>query len=834
VAFVFTRAIAYAPLVPFAVAATIGIVVDRYSEISSMSWLVLAASGILLGILAARKNPRLAMAGLWICSGGLAGAHHHSWRNDFPANDIGQLAAIEPKLVRVRGTLVEEPVFRKRGPANVLVGRPASESTVTVFDVREVEFGTNWAPSSGRIRLSVEGQLTGLHIGDEVEIVGLLSQPSGPMNPGEWDYPSRLRDDRIRAELRVPHSQSAVVRLNPGPWGFNRVLSSFRSWGQRGIIQTLDPPESSIANALLLGDPAAMSADEWDRFVRTGVIHVLVISGQHLVILGAFFWFVLRILGVRRKPAAIIVAVALLGYAQMTGGRPSAMRAAIMVCCLSGGVLLRRRPLHANTFALAWMIVLGLNPTDLFSQGFQLSFLCVAVLYWIIPRWIQPRKLTPLEQLIDESRTMPERTIRSAIRLIGRAYLASLILCIATAPPIMYWQNIVSPAGVLVGPLAILLTTWALFTGFMLILLWPLTPIASPFAWLTTQSLYLCDQLIMQAEKIPFGYLYVGSLPLWWLVGYYAIGGIWMLINVPERSRAVPEFIRPRYFLAILACWSILGLLVGLARPKPDELRVTFLAVDHGCCAVIEAPDGRVLLYDAGATVGPNVTKRRIAPFLWSRGIRRIDEVFISHADLDHFNGLPALLDRFPVGQITLTPSFSEKSGGGVRMALESFASRGVAIRTARQGDQFTTGDLVIDVLHPPGDGPVGVENVRSMVLLLRHRGHTILLTGDLEEAGLDQVMATPAPAIDVLMAPHHGSGKNAETLAKWAKPRLVVSSQGRTDAGKAEAVYTKMGVPYWSTWPDGAVTIRSHSTGLIAESFATSKRTVVRSGSGE
>ena len=89
-------------------------------------------------------------------------------------------------------------------------------------------------------------------------------------------------------------------------------------------------------------------------------------------------------------------------------------------------------------------------------------------------------------------------------------------------------------------------------------------------------------------------------------------------------------------------------------------------------------------------------------------------------------------------------------------------------------------------MLHPPENGPAGVENVRSMVLLVRHRGHSLLLTGDLEGAGIEQIKSGPAPAIDVLLTPHHGSGVPAEGIADWAHPRLVVSSQGRTDAGKA------------------------------------------------
>src|SRR4029453_4464375 len=110
-----------------------------------------------------------------------------------------------------------------------------------------------------------------------------------------------------------------------------------------------------------------------------------------------FLWFILRVLGIRRKWAALIVALVLLTYALMTGGRPSAMRAAVIACAFCGGILLRARVLPANTFALAWLVVLAINPTDLFTAGFQLSFLCVAVLIWGIPRWFPPRELDPLQ-----------------------------------------------------------------------------------------------------------------------------------------------------------------------------------------------------------------------------------------------------------------------------------------------------------------------------------------------------------------------------------------------------------------------------------------------------
>jgi competence protein ComEC len=849
----------YAPLLPFALAATVGIVVDRYIGFASVNWLIPSCVGVAIWLAAFKRNEITAQCGLWICCFGIAGAHHHHWQNDFSADDIGHIASVEPRLVRIRGTLDDEPTVYGRSKDNPLVSRPQADYTTSILRVTAIESGSRWIDASGKARLTVAGTLSDIHIGDEIEATGWLSQPSGPLNPGERDLTERTRAQRIRADVRVQHSADGVVRLNSGDWAVDKAIASLRGWCQRGIRESLEKEDRSIASALLLGDNAAMSADEWDRYVRTGVIHVLAISGQHLVILGAFLWFTLRLFGVRRRTAATIVALVLLTYAMMTGWRPSAARAAIMACSYCGAILLRVNPARtntyavsafvkappgsagmrpipfaANTFSLAWLVVLGFNPTDLFTAGFQLSFLCVALLFWGIPVWFPRRERTPLEQLIDESRSIPEHIARAGLRAIGRTYLISLILGIATAPLIAYWQNIISPAGIVIGPPAILLTTIALIAGFLLLLLWPLGPIASPLAWIAGQAIWACDTIVHWASRLPGGFWYIGTLPTWWVVGFYAIGICWMFADASGLSQVWSPLRNRRALLISLATWTVLGLGFGLARPDSDDLRVTVLAVDHGSCVVIETPDGRVLLYDAGATAGPDVTKRHIAPFLWSRGIRRIDEVFISHADLDHFNGLPALLDRFRVGRISLNPSFAEKPSAGVRETMAAIERRGVPVRIVRQGDQLAAGDVQIDVLHPGTLGPDGVENVRSLVVLLRHRGHSLLLTGDVEGVGVEQLTTQPAPRVDVLLTPHHGAGPPAEAMAVWARPLLVVSSQGRNDAGKADAIFQKRNVPYWPTWPNGAITIRSHSTGLVAESFATSKRMVVRAGSGE
>src|SRR5262249_8666666 len=153
------------------------------------------------------------------------------------------------------------------------------------------------------------------------------------------------------------------------------------------------------------------------------------------------------------------------------------------------------------------------------------------------------------------------------------------------------------------------------------------------------------------------------------------------------------------------------------------------------------------------------------------------DEVFVTHADLDHFNGLPALLERFHVGRVNLTPTFAAKPTPGVHEVLQQLERDSIPTRIVDAGDRFSAGDVEFTVLHPPANGPPGPENARSLVLLIRHNDHSIVLTGDLDLEGRARVMMHPALQIEVWMAPHHG-GRTASPpeLAAWARPTLVVA----------------------------------------------------------
>ncbi len=812
-----------APLVPFALAASAGLIADRYVGVPFDAALLASGAAVVAWFALQGRSP-IAIGLLWFAVAGAAAAHHHGHRHRFPPDDIGAVADETPHPVKLRGVILEEPILRKRNP-DPLAPIHRTETESFLLEVNSLAAESSWRSASGVVQVRVERdpeQPFAVRCGGTVEVVGQLSRPRPPGSPGERDATAVALDKQLRGEVRVSNGPAGVVRIAAGGWSLSRAIAVVRGYGTRVLKESLPTSDAGVARALLLGDGSGMERAEWEAFVRTGVVHVLVISGQHLAILGGVVWFLCLALAVPNRRAAWVVAAVVVAYAVVTGLRPSSTRAAVMVSAVCGAVILRR-PMHtANSFALAWLVVLMFDPTEPFDLGCRLSFLSVFVLVWGCSRWLKPRPLSPLDQLIDESRPPWVRTVRAVGRAVFGLFAVNAILTAVNAPLLMAEVNVVSPVSLLVGPLLVLVSSVALVAGFALLLVAPIPLLNDAAALVTRFSLQTCDALVNVAADVPGGSVYVCGLPAWWLVGLYLLVAGVVLVKWNDGKR----------LLAGLAIWLVVAFVIPDDRPA-DELRVAFLSVGHGACVVLETPDGRCLMYDAGTTTGPDAVRRVIAPYLWHRGHRRIDELFLSHADADHFNGIDELLKRFAVGRVTMTPSFAEKPTAEVAAGMLAVRKRGVEVRVAVAGDRFTAGDVALDVLHPPPGNFGTVENERSLVLLVRHAGHSILLTGDLEKAGTGRVLGLPPVPADVLLAPHHGSAAAfPDALRRWATPKLVAVSRGNLYSNTVADGIGGPGVPVWDTHTFGTVTVRSHRSGLVADTFRTGEsRVIVRGG---
>ncbi|MFO0929511.1 MAG: ComEC/Rec2 family competence protein [Gemmataceae bacterium] len=770
------------PLVSVAAAFTVGLVVDRVSGVDFRFALLVAACG-LLGFVVAHGKPPLALLYLAGAIAALGAALHHYHRDLCDPSDVGLLADDRPRPVRLRGVLLEEPRRLPSPPSSPLRSIPADRSAAVIVQATGLGDGAGSRPIGGRVRVLVSGPpqlgqadlLTELHAGDRVEVCGRLVAVPVPANPGEFDASAYWRDRGVRALLQVRHGDDAVVRLERGwAWSPAGWLGVARTRAHRLLDACLagtGERTTALARALLLGEGAPMTNDDWAKYVRTGVVHVLAISGQHLVVVAFFLWTALRAVGVRQRRAAVIVAAVLAGYALLTGGRPPALRSAVGSCAVCAGLILRRPVLPGNTLALGWLTVGLLQPGDLFDTGCQLSFLSVAVLCWGTD-WLTRRETDPLDRMVQGARPLWLRIVHGGFRGVYEMYAISFVIWIAILPLVVYHTGMLPTAVLLLGPPLTVLTSIALFLGFVVLALggWA-GPLAVVPAWLLAGCMAGCEWLVDRADAWPT-HVHVGGLGVGWVVAFYLV--LLAVLTEPALRR------RWRWFAPLAPVWLCLVLVPGPARQPAGELRCTFLAVGHGGCVVLELPDGRTLLYDAGSLRGPDVATRTVAPFLWARGIRRVDEVVLSHADLDHFNALAWLAERCAIGRVLCSETFAARANAATAHTLRELDRRGVRLETVRAGDRLTAGAATLDVLHPPAGFYHGTENARSVVLRVSHYSSVLLLTGDLEGDGLASLLRRVAQRADVLQVPHHGSAAvDHAALAAWCRPRLVVSCQG-------------------------------------------------------
>jgi competence protein ComEC len=196
--------------------------------------------------------------------------------------------------------------------------------------------------------------------------------------------------------------------------------------------------------------------------------------------------------------------------------------------------------------------------------------------------------------------------------------------------------------------------------------------------------LQLLELFVVQAELVPGGHSWLPSPPPSWIVTFYLLLATHLLINnLSIRHRMITA--------ALLLTWIATGILVIVQPPSrlwlPAKLDCTFIAVGHGTCVLIQTPSGSAWLYDAGCLGNPDAAARRISAVLWSRGIWQLDGVFLSHADADHYNGLPILLERFDIAEVIVSPGMFQQAAPALQDLHDALLSCGTQLRTVAAGD---------------------------------------------------------------------------------------------------------------------------------------------------
>lgn len=804
---------------PVALAVIAGIIVDRHAgDLGTRGAWALLAMGLALLAVVVRRWPRISRPAFLTALMALAaGWHHHRW-SDLPPNDLARLVDETPRPAWLEGAFLRQPEFHTPDRHD---DTGYSQTVIAITAVRD---GKSWRAVSGRARVTIAGNAAHLPAGTLLRAAGMLASIAGPTNPGEADFRDSLRSEGVRLRLSIGDLDSIQVVPDRPIWHGRRWLESARSWAHDRLTGQFPPRTAPLGAALLLGRRAAIDPEVHDQFLRTGTLHLLAISGMHLQVMSLALGTACLALGMRPRSAAVAVLVATLGYAILVGPLPSAVRSASMTAIACIAILLGRPWRTANALALAALVNLAWDPTDLFDIGCQLSYLCVITLFWAVPpiSRLLERRLSPLDQLERAFEPAWRSGLRRATEWIVQGLIASLVIWVVTLPLVVLRFHLISPIVVLLNiPLVPLTSATLVLAGMTLALaaVWP--PLGGPTAWAGGALLELTQRIVNWGVQQPWGHVFAPSpSPVIVLCLY----GLFLSLVVLGTNWRGP---RRRLALGAFGAWGLvvpaLALVPVPATPSPPEMEV--LNVGHGLAILVRSGTGRTMLYDCGKMRDPGVGRKRIAPALWAREVRRLDLVVLSHADSDHYNGLADVLDRFAVAEILVPPGFQGPEGSETARLLEMARARGARVREVMAQDQIDLGpELTATVLHPSNELPTdATDNARSIVIDLARGGRHVLLTGDLEEDGLLMLALGPRRPIDVLLAPHHGGRlANPDWFYDWARPRLVVVSQDRPppDTNDPLGFLGPAGVPCLRTWEQGAIRLIWGESGLALATF--------------
>ncbi|WP_373649747.1 ComEC/Rec2 family competence protein [Schlesneria sp. DSM 10557] len=814
------------PAIVIAVTASLGILADRAFPLPLDLWLGLTSACALcwLGLYRGRcRWPAVLMLVLsWFC---LAAAWHHYRWNCRAENDIANSATNEPAVACVVGKIIQAPWIVHQ-PASNLTSWQNPDQTCFLLECRSLALNvTDSLTVSGTLRVSVQGAITTLELGDLLRMTGKLALPLEPSNPGDFDQRKFLQSQGVFSVFRTDHADGVeVVGRERTVWDWLLVFrGGLRTRAETLIATWLTPETAPVAQAMLLGSRVQIDEETRRAFRESGMLHVLAISGMNVGLLWSWLWSLSRWLGRSAATSTWIVLIALPVYAMVTDANPPIVRATVVAVIVAFGKLLGRSGSVGNSLALAGLSVLAWNPTDLFNTGAQLSFLAVfAILHAM--QWLSlVRQQT---EVFSEEAPLPKSYLTALGGKFLRAAIDATVVGFAvwglTSPLIAREFHLVSPVGSLLTVLLVLPMTIMFWVGYSFLLLGVVW--SSLFGWLGV----IFDQFLRgflwsvhTGARMDAGHVYVPSPPLWWLTGFYAL--TLLPLVVIKRSRWGPA-------LSVRAglSWIVIGLTWELVRPPERGVTCTFISVGHGLSVLIECPNGRTALYDAGSMVGGASVARTISQALWTTGRSRLDAVIVSHADGDHCNALPELSRIVSPGGLFVHRSFLDWSQPPVADAIEQSSRSGASVRLLSEGQSLVLDPTVsLNVIHPPRDFRSSQDNPNSLILSVEYAGRRILLTGDLELDGLERLLRSPPLHADVMLSPHHGSLKaNPTDLARWATPDYLVIST--PESGAADRLTQRYGpeTQILTTARHGSIRFRITPEGeLEVETFKQTRR---------
>lgn len=607
-----------------------------------------------------------------------------------------------------------------------------------------------------------------------------LKRPHGTQNPHGFDFEAWALAENIRATGTIKN-KADNQKLKHFVWHPKYMIERVRMIVRARIVKVLaDRQYLGIIQALVMGDDSRVSLDEWQLLQRTGIIHLMSISGLHITMLSGLVYGLVSLVWGRvlrlgmlipsRKAGMLAGAFAALCYALLAGFSVPTQRTLYMLLVVVIALWSGRRVVLSQVLGLALLLVVLLDPWAVISAGFWLSFGAVTVLAYA-----------------SGGRIGHGQWLMSAVRAQWAVTLGSLPLLV-----FMFHQfSMISPiANAVAIPLvSFVITPLALLGSFL-----PLDMALHG----AHEMIAFCMDVMRWLSQLP-NTVWQQSAPLVWTI-VPALLGVFLLL--------LPRGVTLRWlgFLGFLPM-----LLSEVDQPAYGDMTLTVLDVGQGMAVVVKTA-AHTLLYDAGAKYGEQADagKRVVVPFLQGEGVMRLDGFVVSHDDLDHAGGMNSVVSQ-------MQPEWLLSSLAFDRLPVLSRRMR------CHQGQSWQWDGVLFEVIYPKVDvymDDAYSDNNRSCVLRITSAAGTALLAGDIEkiaEYRLVQDVQETSIALnsDVLIAPHHGSKTSStDGFIHAVNPQFTVFSVGylnrfRHPSRNVVVRYEQAGSHIFRSDQDGAVTFR-------------------------
>jgi competence protein ComEC len=781
----------------------------------------------LLSLLAVRRAPRVALLPLactWLLLGLLLSAIEPGpdpqRQLTLIAEDGGQ-TSIDGEVTRTT------PVRLTR--STLPFGNTSREEQSESVDLRVSS--ADGRPLAGGLRATLYGPpdqpMPTLHCGDQIHAAIALHVPERYLDPGVWDATAWLRQQGIGVVGALKVS-ALTVKQSPRRGSFACWLHSMQQAGSQRLIDfagssaasrlpgwlLLSHADAGMLSAMILGDRTYLEHQERVGFERTGSFHLLVVSGMHLAIFAGCIFALAALLRLPRLWSTVVTIACSFAYALLTGFGEPVQRSFWMVTLFLLARLLFRQRNSLNAIGFAALCLIALDPRSLLGASFQMTLLSVMIVAGVaVP--IAEHTFGPYLHaarnlgLVAVDPALPARLaqfrvtlrlvaahlqpsigyrlaqflapaiVRLALRIFELLLVSALIELAMSLPMAIYFHRVTAlglPVNLLVVPLIGLALPSALIS-FATLLISPSLAIAP--AAITAALLHAISGIVRLFSEMGAGDIRI-STP-----GSIAIAAGILLIGLAVWAARNSRFpvVGP---IAALACSAACVFYPRALAYHPGALEVTAIDVGQGDSLLLVSPQGKTLLVDAGGPIGGaqastsnfEIGEDVVSPVLWSRNIRRLDAVALTHAHSDHMGGMLSVLRNFRprqlwVGKNPDIPAYE---------ALLAEAHRlNIPVESWTAGDHFDFGGAEVEVLSPPAGyipGPAAT-NDDSLVLHVAFGQTSALLEGD-AQAPSELHMLSEALHSDLLKVGHHGS-KTSTTPRFLAavKPRYAIVSVG-------------------------------------------------------